>query len=80
MKDTSGQTSTSAGKLLFIKAVSSLSDPSRKYSVRAYDLDGEVEWRCSCPDNVFRERECKHIKELKEKTTLSMEGSNVKDY
>jgi uncharacterized Zn finger protein len=25
------------------------------------------EWRCTCPDFLFRKRECKHIRAVKEK-------------
>jgi hypothetical protein len=31
-----------------------------------YDIDAAgAQWQCDCPDAVYRERECKHVKALR---------------
>jgi len=44
--------------------VGSHSDPSKFYTVSA-TVDGAFE--CSCPQWIYRRRECKHIQEVKDK-------------
>jgi hypothetical protein len=31
-----------------------------------YDIDATApEWRCDCPDAIYRERECKHVRAVR---------------
>jgi hypothetical protein len=37
-----------------------------KLDGQTYDIDAASEpWQCDCPDAVYRERECKHVKALR---------------
>ena len=48
---------------LFEAMVESESKPDNWYAV---DCDG-TNWSCSCPQFTFRHKECKHIREAKER-------------
>lgn len=48
-------------------SVPSQSNPNKSYMVRAFrnDETNEVQFKCGCPHFVFREKECKHISNVK---------------